>query len=454
MRLWLLALVASGCWCGPLGPQEPQRVRDPSKSCLVTGRAEVDFGVLPLGTKRAMSISVANRADFDVVAFVGVTAPFTVTPSRVALRPGAVTDVTVEFTATDGERHTATLFVDDPEVVNGCAATTRFAATGGGRATWDAFVDLGAADPGQTVEGAFHVDNDQHAPLLLRGLTTSGVFSLVGPSSLEVAAKTTAAITLRATVPAEGVHRGELRFVDAAGTPVTIPLVVAGASPRATLDSTRVDFARVGLFSTGGFADRRVFLRNTGRSGAEPETKLRLTGAARVEPLDGAPAGELTVDPTGAAMLGQGERGVVALHLEPSSVGARRWRVTLPTNDPTARELSFEVHAQVEAPPPCTVSVVPSALQGLELVAGRGEVTFTNTSANSCLVDDVRIDGDGPFFVEGGDPMQLVLPPGGRHALVVCARSTGGAKVLGTLRWHVVARSEGVTQLLLAATVP
>lgn len=461
----LVAMSVSGC-CFPDFFPEPRTRSPDAGDCFSVERQDIDFGEIDVDTTAISRINVTNRMPFEIVLAVNASAPFTAQPASMTLAPGAGQLLDVRATPTAPLPAASAVVLSDLGVVGGCTAQVTVSVHGGGRLTFDESVDFGMVDPGQSSDRVLRFTNTTSRALSVSGfgLPAGTPFSGAPTGSLVVPPQSAVDVPLRANVTANGVFTSTLSFL-APGGPRTVVLQVIGAHPVASLSSQRVDFERVGFFSSGvSFADRRVRLTNSGVSGAEANTQLRLMPPFfTVETVQG-PAGapELQLDSSQMSNpIAAGASAIIPLHFEPTQFGARQWRVTLFTNEPGRPSQTFDVVANVVGLPACSVTTTPLAQDGLVLTltdggSARGTITLRNTSAVDCIVDDVRLDESTPmdwFALEQGEVTQVTLPPGAAHAVLLRADPVALGRVRGELRYHVMAQGEPVRRVPFAATV-
>jgi hypothetical protein len=462
----VLGLSLSGCCFPDFYPDVRTRSAD-AGDCFTVERQELDFGELDVGTTGISRLNVTNRMPFEIFLDVSTSAPFAAQPTVMALAAGAGQLLDVRATPTAPLPSTGAVLLTDPTVTGGCGAQVFVSVRGGGRLTFDESVDFGMLDPGQTSDRVLRFTNTTTRELSVSGfsLPAGAPFSGTPVGRLVVPALSGVDVPLHAKVTAPGLFTSTLTFLAPGGGPSAVVLQVIGAHPVGSLSSPRVDFERVGLFASGvSFSDRRVWLSNTGLSTADANTQLRLMPPFfTIETLQG-PVGapELQLDSSQAINpIAAGTSAVIPIHFEPTHLGARRWRVTLFTNEPGRPSQTFEAVADVVGLPPCTVVATPSALDGLVLElpdagSARGTITLSNPSAVDCIVDDVRLDESTPqdwFALEQGEVTQVTLAPLAVHSVVLRADPVAPGRVRGELRYHVMAQDEPVRRVPFAATV-
>lgn len=447
-------------------PRTPPRVRPVDQLCITLERAALDFGEIDADTSAIARVSLHNPMPFFVELELDVGAPFSVSPQTLRLEAGASRLIDVTASPRDGLVHKDVLVLEDRSVVGGCIGRLPMSVVGGNRLVVADTLDFGFVGPGQGAHKTLRFTNYSSKELELGALQLAeGTSFQVLPTAVtKVPPADSVELVVMADPPALAVAVDTLTF-GSARSRSSVSLRAVGAWPVAEHPAV-VDFHRVGLFPTGrSFSDRLLWLQNTGVSGANPETQLRLVGASpSIETLEG-PSGEpeLTFDLASAASpIAQGGQVSLALHFVPRALGARRWKLTFTTNDPTQPSRTVEVRAEVQRPPNCTVTTSPNRIAGLVLVTdssgqARGTFTFTNLNSVSCLLDDVRFAEGTPedvFRLASGPIEQLELPPGASHQVEVLASSTGGVRQRGELRYHVMSEGELVRQVPFVATVP
>ncbi len=154
---------------------------------------------------------------------------------------------------------------------------------------------------------------------------------------------------------------------------------------------------------------------------------------------------------------------VLEIRVTPSSVGPKRWQLTILSNDPDEPALAMEVTAQGIATGVCRLSAVPDGFDlGSIIWAEHGELTVSITNEGSapteqCALWDFALTPDSdprltlPIGTEGGH----LLEPGGTLKLPVrvsAQRPQGAGPLVGMLTFKTSSSSRPYVELPIQAS--
>lgn len=462
MRCRLALLVAlAGCppAADPVLPERP---------CSVSP-LELDFGEVETG-RRSPTRTVTVRNDSPVLRVLGLAAlepPFFLEiPTNQLLVPAFGTKVfELGFFPRDGRLHLQDLVFTDELAREGdskCELTLSLRGLGTGRVSVEPSELAFTLEPGEVETKELLIINSRRTPatvsalVQLRQSLAGGDPVTVDPTPVVVPAAGAVRLPVRAAPHAPDLVLGELlvsaegeaplrsRFSLRAGKPV------AEVLPRQVID-WRVQYDRAS--QPASFSRRRLTLRNVGSSGTLPALALKLGQPAfTVEALQGSLA-ELVVLTGNQPLdgLAQGESAELVLHLWPLSVGPKEFRLRLfvdePLDDPADPldpVIEVMVRANAEVMPACTMTVEPASSLQLVEANGRleGGITFTNTGATPCLVDDLHLASSTlpGYFIESGAAEQVEVLPGASYVIAIAGPVQSLARRVGALEHHIFNR--------------
>ncbi len=325
--------------------------------------------------------------------------------------------------------------------------------------TWSpSSVDCGYASPGVEVERELTFTNlgkdllvvsniDVTSPLEFRTAHTSGgnLDRLIVPGATreEGAGWVPGMATIRVHCKPAGLgpRAGHLIFqstvISASGS---VPIQVIGGGPDIEVfPAQTLNFGKVAFFEgVSTFQTRKVVVSNLGVPPvpADPRGNLQL-GSLVIQPLTpDTAANEFEVslaagyDPA-VGLEARSGRNALPLQVKftPSSLGAKRARLTIPSNDPDEPVVTLELSAEAVDLPPCDLTISDAALHfGVVAPAQERELSFTLTNGSSsvCLVHAELAPGTDPAFkLINGTGGTRELSPGEMAELRVSAAPMG-----------------------------
>ncbi len=244
------------------------------------------------------------------------------------------------------------------------------------------------------------------------------------------------------------------------------------------LPAGTLDFGKVAYFEGGQPAQlqlRRFTIRNEGITSPQPdaESNLRL-GTITVTPLnaDTVPSEFTVILPSdydaASGLVAAAGRNMIrpAVRLAPQSVGSKRARVEIASNDPDEPIVELIVTAEVVALPPCDYAVTRWRLSfGVIAPPDHRDLSFTVTNLGTgpgdvCLISGLDFEpGSNPAFVLPQGPISSEeLAPGESREIVVRAAPEGPVQAglltaLGTLRFYLSSPNRPIVTVHLDASV-
>lgn len=467
--------------------------RDGSKAESITLRARgitlvgecyplpstLEFGNVGLGHTYRRQVEIRNRTERTMKVGVGDITPrdgehlaFFFSPDsatgEVELAPGTSMVIEVDFAPAEERAYLATLKFDFPD--HGCGRTVALRGVGAAQVvTWSPLeVDCGFVKPGTSARRTLTFTNLGLEDRLLRNLKVANGTEFAvevpgdpqGPLRVPGEAGTlTVDVVCRPNV--YGPRSTMLTFAtDLVSQPQgQVPIRVNGGGPVIEVKPSPVlSFGKVAFFpgaNPPASTQRTLTITNVGRAPAVPDNRANLRlGELDVnrestrryfllEPLDeGTSAQEFEViipssyDHQKGLAARTGEDSVaLQVRLTPHSVGPKRARLTIFSNDPEAPETVVELTASVEEIPSCNLSVSASSLDfGVVGPPGYRELPLTlrnNGTAPDevCLLWGLQLlptGGQAQFSLPGGPIESHDLGPGQELTVVVRVQATSG----------------------------
>ncbi len=376
---------------------------------------EINFGKVLQGETLTATVTFQNPTRIEAT---GSTGPITgigqanfgyKAPSAagdVVVEAQSSTDVVFTFTPDELQEYTASVVVRGAGECPEQTITLRGVGSDE-RLTWaPEVIDYGYVNPGEDVLREVTFINPASVPITLTAVTSSNLndFRVVPdvagePTDTFTVPGDSVPTTLKiACNPSElGARLGVVTFnTGLVQTPTgTITLRCTGGGPRIRITpSPTLNFGLVGYFPAAVPAytvQRKLKIQNVGvvPNPPDPTANLYLDKDNNPGPglfgLSGPNAAEFTVglnstpayDSVNGIPANPGLNFVdLNITLTPASTGQKSATLTVYSTDPQEDVLSIELLADAQAPPPCTLEVVPSPMLGLNFgLMGAGEVS-------------------------------------------------------------------------------
>ncbi len=467
--------------------------RDGSKAASITLRASgitavgdcfslphtLEFGNVGLGdtyrrqveirnlTERTMKLSVGDITSRDGEHLAFSFSPDSAT-GEIELAPRTSRVIEVAFAPTEERAYLATLKFEFPG--HGCGRSVTLRGVGAAQVvTWSPLeVDCGFVKPGTSARRTLTFTNLGLEDRLLRDLRVANgtEFAVEVPGEAEgplrvpgEAGTLTVDVVCRPNV--YGPRSTMLTFAtDLVSQPQgQVPIRVNGGGPVIEVKPSPVlSFGNVAFFpgaNPPASTHRTLTITNVGRAPVVPDDRANLrlgeldvTGESTrryflLEPLDEGTSHEefeviipSTYDHQKGLAARTGEDSVaLQVRLTPFSVGPKRARLTIFSNDPEAPETVVELTASVQEIPSCDLAVSASSLDfGVVGPPGYRELPLTlrnnGTAPNEvCLLSGLQIlptGGQAQFTLPGGPIESHELGPRQELTVVVRVQATPG----------------------------
>lgn len=468
-------LIFSSCLI--LGCDVPPGSTSPAPVVCSVSPTSVDFGETDAtldGASVRTRIRLRNHSGTDRnLVLLPLGKPFSVLPVPGSLRlPAASTrDLTVFFTPTDGMLHSGELkLIDEGSTDGRCELSVPLRGLGAGVLSLGGTptpLDFGFMEPGAQQRLRFDVTNSTRAAVRLdsvnvvfdSGFSLPAPVTVIEPTSLLVPASGTSSFELVAAPQLLGPVSGRV-VITAGPTTLQAPFALRVGQPEPELFPASLGPWLVGFHpdvEPHGFSQRPIRLRNVGSSGPSEEAGLRLLSVTITALVGESRELKLHVPPEAFLGLPSGASAELSVRLDPSTPGPKEFVVMLFTNSPSAPRITLPVSAHTEVLPPCELSVTPQLeLRLAPIDEGRsaGSVTFTNTGANRCILDDVRLTGgaENQFTIASGQAPQLELQPGQAYTAIIVGPRAAAVTHVGALAFHVFNANSRVELIELYST--
>ncbi|MBL8914897.1 MAG: hypothetical protein JNM17_29600 [Archangium sp.] len=415
MRLVLLASAVVLMAC-PL-PDRALDAGQPSR-CIVLPD-QFDLGVGELDTPVEKTLPLFNDTGRAVTFTSTIDPPFsTLFPQVVMVAANQSIPIRIRFTPTDGRLHLGRF-----SYVGGSGCPTRevlLQGLGAGRVETDTPVlDFGRVPFGTSKTIPIVLRSSRRSQMTLRFDAASQYQfdrQVVMPASnslnipVTITAQVGEPIAGAITVFAMGgdTERDEIR-VEVRGEPGT-PIVV--------VEPLHFSIERVPL---GGPLERRITVRNDSQATATVEL-LELSDAGTV----------LSGFMPGAGMAPSSSM-TVPIQVQARTVGPATGRLLVKSDDPQHPEQLVTIDFTGEALFQCAVTINAdpvSVLSPTAMYPARLTFTFTNPTANDCLLDDIHPTND-TWSLDTGQTEQLIVPALGSATRTVVVPAPGN----GFLEW-------------------
>ncbi len=449
----------------------------------VTGHCQlpstIQFGNVARDDTFRQTVDVRNLSDIPTTASVSAITSssgdhnaFTFAPESVTgefgVEPKQTRQVVIDFRPTENKSYLA--FVDMRASAQ--CPLQKVTLTGSGvdsTLRWNpAVLDCGYVPPGVEVTQTVTFTNDALAPLELTQIRTDNAneFRVVhagspAPQDLTVQGNGGTADVIVACKPAVlGPRQTMLRFnTSLARQPAgQIQIRAFGGGPDIQVNpSPSLNFGRVAYFpgaNPPASSVRKLTVMNVGTAPPQPDVKANLrlgapdpvTGEPTlpyydIEPLnDETSSSEFEIefptsyDPATGLVAKVGQNAVeLKVRITPISVGPKKARLTIYSNDADEPETLIEINALAEELPPCNYTVSPTALNfGLISPPDYRDLGFTiknnGTAPNEvCLLSGLsKVAGGHAFFgLPGGNIESYDLAPQEQLEVLVRVQPTG-----------------------------
>jgi hypothetical protein len=132
----------------------------------------------------------------------------------------------------------------------------------------------------------------------------------------------------------------------------------------------------------------------------------------------------------------------MGVRLLPLSPGPKEFRVQLFFNDPDRPVTEMMIKATAESMPACSMTVQPMTNLQLAPVSDggiEGSVTFTNTGATPCIVDEARLNTGAirGFTIVSGEAPQVEVQPGDSYVVTIAGPRPVTPLRIGALEFHI-----------------
>ena len=482
--------------------------RVPEVSCL--GAQSVNFGAVAVGDVARRVVTLENPTDGPLTVRVAFAPGGNGGPAlrvhaeglegdTLQLAPHATAELTIEFAPTHTGTVSSTLRID--QGIPGCqeAKLVLLAQAVTQVLSWSpAHVDCGWVPPGETSAKTLTLTNIGEVAVQVSSLRSQNIseFGVSGPTpgdSFVVPARGSAEVTVTCTPSVLGTRLTMVTFqTDLPAQPAgQVQVRVLGGGPELHVEpAALLDFGRVPLLTdagqtpAGSGAWRTLRVMNVGTAPAIPDVQANLrlgtpdpvTGEAHppffmIEPLDAnASANELeviipaTYDPVKGLPAKAGENQVeLQVVLRPGSAGAKRYKLTLYSNDFDEGALELTVTAEVVEATSCLFFVEPMQGVGFGIIApprhAEATVRLVNVGTQpdaTCFVNGVRIaaGSDAAFALAPGQAESFELAPGESTLLRLRATANGSSRqVNGALEFFISSPAQPKQTVPLYATV-
>jgi hypothetical protein len=484
---------------------EGTRFEDSTAVITLLGRGEqgscelpdvIDFGKTTIGETLSASAKFQNPTSLEGVGATGViqggdaavfgySAPSA--PGDVTVPPMSSTDVVFTFSPTEMRSYEATVVLrgagecpDKTVILRGQGSTETL--------TWTpTSIAYGYVNPGSETLREVVFVNPASVPITLTQVnstntadfyhapptgTDAQVF-VVAPNSVPTAMK------IACNPSALGPRTGSLTFSTGlrANPTGTISLTCTGGGPRIKVTPRpTLSFGRVGYFpgNTAFSVQRKINVQNVGTRPPMPDPTANLylgqvlMGQAGQLPLFELAAEAGTADDEFTLALGSaynpanglqaiaGQNFVdIVVTLKPQSIGMKKAKLTLFSNDPSEPIIEVNLAADVQQLPPCSFVISPSnANFGLVTPGTVKElpITITNNSVTPgevCYLSGIELGAgsDLAYSIVGGNIVEKELQPQESFQVVVRVAPTGATPTtLQTLTGQLVFNSTAAAQ--------
>lgn len=449
----LLALTFGVTACLP--PPSP-----PPPPCPVTvSPTELDFGEVEATTFTRRNLVFTNSSS-SVMHFTlaePVDFPFQpVRGERFSVDAASEQVVTIQVRPSDGLLHLDTFVVRSAD--ERCELTVPLRALGSGLLVVEPDPLTFQVNPGQTQTKDLRLVNSRREPITVQAALrpSPNPFMLTAPEGLTLPALGEIPLLVTANPTTWSQARVQLVLTTERET-VTADVTQRPSSPRLEVTPASFTIPTVRFDPSSqpkGYVERVIRVRNAGTSGDPAAPPLRFDSVAI---LSGDPRELVRSAPDQGTPLAEGESLELGVRIVPiGAPGPRSYLLSvLAANTPPLQPALVQIDANAEVLPSCEFQIDPlNALVLSDALDGgvEGSVSFTNTSANRCIVDNPRLSEAPQFAIVAGAQSQVEVPAQGVHRFTIAGPKPLDAGVVGAFGYHVLQPNHDVRWIELRAS--